>query len=205
MKRAWCALAAVLGLGATAFAQELEGNKLAPGRFLVASRDLGDPNFAETVVLLIDYNDEAGAMGLIINRRSDVAVSRVLRELKSAKGRADPIYLGGPVEPSSVFALLRAAKKPADAARRVFADVYLISSREFLEKTLASSVDENAFRAYLGYAGWSRDQLEHEVELGAWRVLPPDAATVFHADPDSVWMRLFRRTELRIAWTPRLR
>ena len=55
------------------------------------------------------------------------------------------------------------------------------------------------FHTYIGYAGWSAGQLEHEVDLGAWHVMPADAGTVFHADPDSVWERLIRRTETQIA------
>ncbi len=55
------------------------------------------------------------------------------------------------------------------------------------------------FHTYIGYAGWQAGQLEHEVELGAWHILPADAGTVFHADPDSVWERMIRRTETQIA------
>ena len=103
-------------------------DKLAPGRFLVASRDLGDPNFAQAVILLVQYSDEHGAMGLIVNRQTDVPLSRVFQDLKEAKDRTDPIYIGGPVERNSVMALLKSASKPEDA-KRVFGDVYVISSK----------------------------------------------------------------------------
>ena len=175
-----------------------QADKPAPGIFLVASRDLGDPNFAHAVVLLIHYDDENGAMGLIVNRRTDVPLSRVFSELKEAKGRDDQIYVGGPVETGGVLALLKSASKPKDA-EHVFGDVYLISSKTLLEKTLADGVEANQFHAYLGYAGWAREQLEHEVELGAWHVMPAAPGNVFHADPDSVWPRLIQRTEMRIA------
>jgi putative transcriptional regulator len=175
-----------------------QADKLAPGMFLVASRDLGDPNFARAVVLLVHYDDENGAMGLIINRQTDVPLSRVFTDLKEAKGRADPIYVGGPVETGTVLALLKSASKPKDA-ERVFGDLYMISSKALLEKTLAAGIEASQFHAYLGYAGWGREQLEHEVELGAWHVLPGDTGNVFHSDPDSVWERLIRRTEVRIA------
>ena len=142
-------------------------DKLAPGRFLVASRDLGDPNFAQAVVLLVQYGDEHGAMGLIVNRRTDVPLSRVLNDLKEAKSRTDPIYIGGPVELNSVMALLQAPPTKLEGAKRVFGDVYMMSSKELLQKTLASPVmDADAFHAFLGYAGWEPGQLEHEVELG---------------------------------------
>jgi putative transcriptional regulator len=183
-------LAPVLGLG-----QEPE---LAAGSFLVSSRDLSDPNFAETVILLLRYDEDEGAMGLIVNRRGDVPLARVFEDLKGAKGRKDLAYLGGPVEPDNVLALLKSSTKIAEA-QRVFSGVYLISDKELLEKTLADKAEPSVFHVYLGYAGWGPGQLEHEVDLGAWHILPPDAGSVFDADPDSVWTRLIRRTELRIA------
>jgi putative transcriptional regulator len=171
---------------------------LGAGKFLVASRDLGDPNFSETVILLIRYDEEQGAMGLVVNRRSDLPLSRVFHDLRGAKDRTDEAYMGGPVEPGNVLALLKSSTKPEEA-QRVFASVYLISSKALLEKTLVDKAEPSVFHVYLGYAGWGPGQLEHEVELGAWHIMPPDAASVFDSDPETVWPRLIRRTELRIA------
>lgn len=189
----------MLALSAVAVAQgSSDIDQLAPGRFLVASRDLADPNFAEAVILLVQYSDEHGAMGLIINRRTDVPLSRVFEDLKEAKSHTESIYVGGPVELNTVMALLKTSAKPTDA-KRVFGDVYLISSKELLQKTLASSVSPSAFHAFLGYAGWGPGQLENEMGAGAWHILPADAAEVFHSDPETVWPRLIRRTETQIA------
>jgi putative transcriptional regulator len=174
---------------------------LAVGKLLVASRDLGDPNFAKTVILLVRYNEDKGAVGLVINKRTDVAIREVFHDLKEASGRSDPVYIGGPVELNTVMALLKSASKP-DGAVHVFGDVYLISDKDLLTQTLASKAEAAIFHTYVGYAGWGPGQLEHEVELGAWHIMPSDAATVFHADPDSVWPRLIRRTESQIARGP---
>ncbi len=174
---------------------------LAPGTFLVASRDLGDPNFAGTVVLLLNLDDEEGALGIIVNRRTDVPLSRLFGNIKPAKDSTDAVYVGGPVEPSRGLALLKSAGKMEDA-RRILTGIYLISGKSALEKT-AVEAQSGTFHVYLGYAGWAAGQLEHEVELGGWHVLPADAATVFDADPDGVWEKLIRRTELRIAHSVR--
>ena len=188
-------LAVLGGLALPGAAQQTD---LAAGQFLVASRDLSDPNFAQTVILLVRYDDQEGAMGLVINRRTDLPLSRVFENLKNAKDRTDCAYMGGPVEPGDVLALLRTSDAPDDAPR-VFSSVYLIPSKDLLEKTLTRKPDTSVFHVYLGYAGWGPGQLEHEVSLGAWHILPPDAGTVFDADPDSVWPRLIRRTEMQIA------
>jgi len=189
------------GLFVVALAQ---GADLAAGRFLVASRELGDPNFAEAVVLLVHYDEQEGAMGLIVNRRSELPLSRVFRDMKEAKGKDDMIYVGGPVEPGGVLALVKSSSKPPDS-EKVFADIYLISSRSQLAKTLAAKTESTAFHAFLGYAGWGPGQLEHEIELGGWHVMPAAAGEVFHSDPDSVWPRLIKRTEMRIAQAYSLR
>ena len=185
-----CFLALIPSLG--------QSDDLAVGRFLVASRDLGDPNFAQTVILLVHVSEAEGAVGLVVNRRSDVPISRVLENMKEAKGRTDPVYVGGPVDLNSVLALLKSASK-LDEASHVFGDVYLISNKEHLQKTMASGADASVFHAYVGYAGWGPGQLQHEVGLGAWHIMAANSADVFHSDPDSVWQRLVRRTETQIA------
>jgi putative AlgH/UPF0301 family transcriptional regulator len=167
------------------------------GKLLVASRDLADPIFAKTVVLLVHYDDD-GVVGLMLNRRSDVPLSRVFKELNAAKERSDPVYLGGPVELSTVFALLRSKAKP-EPAERVLGDVYLISTKSLLEKTLTAQADPGVFHVYLGYAGWSPEQLRNEVEAGAWFIFQGDAHSVFNANPDSLWSQMIRQTELRMA------
>ena len=193
---AWRCSAALLIVLACIPAQAQDD--LAPGKLLVAARELGDPNFAHAVVLLIDYNKDKGSMGLIVNRRTEVPLSRVLSDLKDAKSRTDPIYVGGPVELTTVLALMKSDVKPENA-KPVFAGVYLMNTRELLEKALATHPDPNIFHAYAGYAGWGAGQLEHEVELRAWHIMPADPALVFHSDPESIWPRLIQRTEQQIA------
>jgi putative transcriptional regulator len=191
------ALALIL-LAAAAPAQiRVPVKELAAGRFLVARRGLVDPNFARTVVLLAQTGKD-GAMGLIINRQTKLPISRVLEGIQEAKDRSDPAYLGGPVSITGVLALVRSRTKLEDATH-VLADVYLVSDRKVLEKTLAARADAGSVRIYLGYAGWAPGQLEMELELGSWYILRGDPAVVFDPEPDTVWDRLIQGTEARIA------
>ena len=179
--------------------QSKNAKDLGAGKLLVASRGLGDPNFAQTVVLLVHYDSE-GVVGLILNRRTDVALSRVLAELKAAKHRSDPVYLGGPVETPTVFALLQSPVK-LEGAQHIFDAVYLISTKPLFEQTISAGPDPGVFHVYLGYAGWTNDQLRKEVELGAWFIFRADANTVFNSDPDSLWSQMIQKTELKVAGT----
>ncbi len=170
----------------------------AAGRMLVAGRELADPNFAHAAVILVSYS-RTGAMGLVLNRRSrGGVVSRVVRDLGSAANASDPLYAGGPVGRDGILALLKSSKKPGDTTP-VTADVHLISDGALLEKQLRTGLRGDSLRLYLGYAGWAPGQLEREIETGAWHVFNADAATVFDAEPESLWRRLIRRTELRYA------
>ncbi len=171
---------------------------LGAGKLMVASRGLGDPNFAKTVILLVHY-DEKGVVGLVLNRRTDVPLSRVL-DLEAAKDRSDPVYLGGPVGPSAAFALFQTSAK-MEKAENIFGGVYLIADKALFEQTISARPDPSVFHVYLGYAGWTQDQLRTEVQLGAWFVFPPDAATVFNSDPDSLWLQMIEKTEFEMAKT----
>jgi putative transcriptional regulator len=178
-----------------AAAQSVQPGDLAAGKLLVASKDLPDPNFARTVILLVQY-DEDGVVGLILNRRSKVPISRLLGEVAGAKARPDPVYAGGPVGRTEVMAL---ARHSSGDSKRVFGEIYLVSGKEDMQKTFATATDADAVHVYLGYSGWTKPQLENELDLGAWYIFPGSASAVFDDDPDSLWDRLIRKTELRIA------
>lgn len=177
--------------------QSKNPEQLGAGKLLVASRSLGDPNFAKTVVLLVQY-DSGGVVGLILNRRTDLPVSRVLEGIKGAKERSDPVYVGGPVDPEVILGLRKSLAK-LEGAKPICDQVYQISTKAQLEQIFSDRTPANAVHLYLGYAGWNVDQLRKEMELGAWFVFPADAGTIFNSDPDSLWPRMIRKTELQFA------
>ena len=177
--------------------QSRDGKELSAGKLLVASRNLGDPQFAKTVILLARY-DAQGVLGLILNRRTHLPLSRALESLKAAKDLSDPVYLGGPVEMPAVFALFRSPAK-LEEAEHVFDGVYLITAKALFEQTISARPDPSVFHVYLGYAGWSQEQLRQEVELGAWFVFPAEAGTIFNSNPDSLWLKMIRKTEMQFA------
>jgi putative transcriptional regulator len=196
----WLMIAAAALAGSVALsAQSPPVQGLGVGRLLVASRHAPDPVFGETVILLVRYEQD-GTVGLVINRPTNVPISRALEKLNAAKQRTEPVFAGGPVETGSVLALLRANTMPAEEAIHVFGKVYLVSSKALLEKSLASKGGgADHLRVYLGYCGWSKGQLEDEVSQGAWHVLPSDADQAFDAEPETLWSRLVVRGEQRIA------
>jgi putative transcriptional regulator len=149
------------------------------------------------VILVVKY-DEEGTLGLILNRRSDVAISKLLDDWKEAKGHNEPIFVGGPVEEGTLLALVRSRAKSEEAGA-ILRDVHLVSDRGQLQRMLQPAVGADKFRLYAGYAGWAPEQLEEEVDAGAWHIFPGDANVVFDPDPDSLWTRMIKKTETQIA------
>jgi len=160
------------------------------GDFLIAGRGLRDPNFNQTVVLMIAHDPE-GAMGLVINRRTPVPVSEVFTESRALSGTDARIYLGGPVSPNQFFILARVQDPPSGSLHLV-EDLHLIDM-VFLESLLDGG-DSPGFRVYAGYAGWGAGQLEGEIARGDWHVLPGDEKSVLSDEPGSVWQRLIERS-----------
>ena len=177
--------------------QSKDAKHLGVGKLLVASRDLVDPNFAKTVILVV-HSDDQGIVGLILNRRTDLALSRVLEGPPGTKDRSDPAYLGGPVEVPAVTALLQSSTK-VEGADHIFGGVYLIYTKTIFDQTLAARPAPEVFHVYLCYAGWTNDQLRKEVELGSWFIFPADIDAVFNSDPGSLWPQMIRKTEQKLA------
>ena len=97
-----------------------------------------------------------------------------------------------------MFALLRSTAK-LDGVEQILSGVYLISTKTLFEKVISGRPGPGIFHVYLGYAGWSNDQLRKEVELGSWFIFQGDARTVFDSDPDSLWRQMIQKTELKLA------
>lgn len=172
--------------------------QLAAGTLLVAARNLPDPNFADTVVLLIDYSAD-GAAGVVLNRPAGLPVSRAVPHLDVLAGVMAPAFVGGPVSGDSVIAI---ARDGCDSCQTVARDVHLMKDAQALKRRLFEGTDERRLRVYVGYAGWTGGQLEREVRQGVWRVLPGEARVVFDAEPATLWRRLRERAEAVMALGP---
>ena len=187
----FCAL--LLASSCCLSAQTKNPEDLAPGKILVATRHGTDGLFAKSVILLVRY-DHTGALGLMVNHRTTMPISRALSELKVAEGHSDPIFVGGPVELGTIFALARAAHKP-NGARAVIGDIYFISTKSALEKALGGASNPSGLRIYAGYCGWGPQQLEHEVLRGSWYIFSRSEDVSFDAKPATLWSRLISKTE----------
>ena len=183
------AAAAAAADAAEAETRSRRGYRLRRGMFLIAGPRLPDPRFARTVVLLLEY-DQTGALGLVINRPTQLPLGDAL--VTPPPGSADHlVHSGGPVEHRRLLALLRSPEQVGDA-QHVFGDVYASGSMDTLREMLERDDHAADVRTYLGYAGWSPGQLDAELARGDWIVTPADAESIFDAPPEEVWEALMR-------------
>jgi putative transcriptional regulator len=169
---------------------------LSVGEVLIASDKLADPNFAESVVLIVDQGGDGGTLGLIVNRESEVPLSKLFPNLKG--GSPDRVFQGGPVSPDVGLALLRVSSKP-EKSTRITEDVYFSGSKDLIEKSVRTHTPSSKFRLYLGYTGWASGQLEAEMAAGAWSIARGGPKVIFDSDPDSLWVRLSKEPRTQIA------
>jgi putative transcriptional regulator len=158
------------------------------GQLLLASPTLLDPNFQRTVVLVGVHNEE-GAMGVILNRPSEVTVADAVPQLEGTVGSLEPVYVGGPVQPSSIV-FLGEFEDSAPVGLLVLGRIGFpapdAGADDLCEATRRG-------RVFAGYAGWASGQLEQELAGGDWisqTALPED---VFTEDPEELWGSVLTR------------
>lgn len=176
----------------------LVGTESAPssigkGVLLVASPSLDDPNFRQAVVLVVEHGPE-GTVGLILNRSTNVLLSKALPDITALRGTNHRLFAGGPVDPTRFLLLFRLKEPPADA-RSVFDGVYLGRKPDAVERIITQAKPTETFRAFAGFAAWAPRQLEAEMLLGAWAILPPDSVGIFDKDPAVLWSDCISRLQ----------
>jgi putative transcriptional regulator len=156
------------------------------GHLLIAGPDLWDPNFRRTIIL-IGQHDEDGAVGVVLNRVSDITVGEAAPGLADLVDPGEWLSIGGPVQPGAAVVLAE-LDDPAQA------DIPAIGPIGFVTGELSEEVAASIRRArvFAGYAGWGAGQLEAELAGSSWIVEPAQPGDVF-TDPERLWDVVLRR------------
>lgn len=166
-------------------------SKCLTGNFLVASRHLRDPNFARSVVLMIQHTNE-GAMGVVINRPSEKSVREVWEMIGNDPCECeDLIFIGGPV-PGPLIAL-HTLEPFAD--HLVLPNLFVSTHKDAIDLIVRRK--NVSLRLFSGHAGWGGGQLESEIEAGGWLFTKASQDEVF-ADPQTIWKSVTQRIGLEI-------
>jgi putative transcriptional regulator len=185
----------LVGLSAAATAQAAPGDDLSlKGQLLVASEQLNDPNFRQTVVYLVQHGSD-GAMGLVVNRvLAEGPLDRLLESLghdRSGTGAEIRLFYGGPVQQST--ALLLHSDDYRTEGTLLLDDHLALTAAEPALDDLAAGKGPSQSLLAVGHAGWGSGQLEQEIASGAWHVIMADPALLFDDDVAHKWQHAFER------------
>jgi putative transcriptional regulator len=158
------------------------------GQLLVASPALGDPNFSRTVVLIAEHGDD-GAMGVVLNRVSELEVAEAAPVLGDLVESGEAVHAGGPVQPTAVV-IMAEFDDPERAAALIVGRVGFVAAETDFDSLPA---DVRRVRVFAGMAGWGPGQLEAELERDDWILEPATPEDVFTPDPDSLWSSVLER------------
>ena len=159
------------------------------GQLLIAAPTLQDPNFLQSVVLIVQH-DEEGALGLILNRPTDMSIGEAWEQVcDTPYVSSDHLYHGGPCQGPLMVVHTHEEVSQVDVAK----DVFFSTDKEHVEWLIKENLDH--IRFFVGYAGWSAGQLDAEMETGSWLTLPATSEHVF-SNNASLWQSLTREIAL---------
>lgn len=158
------------------------------GQLLLASPTLLDPNFSRSVVL-IGAHGEDGAMGVVLNRPSTMTVGDAVPQLQDAVGALEPVYVGGPVQSSSVV-FLAEFLDPAPAGLLVLGRIGFPAPDAGIEELAEATARR---RVFAGHAGWGPGQLDAEIAGGDWIADQAQPQDVFTEEPEELWSAVLTR------------
>jgi len=164
---------------------------LEPPVLLLATPQVLDPFFRQSVVLLLQHSDE-GSLGFIINRSTGIRVAEILDglEIPWRGSAAEAAFFGGPVQPHLGTVLFH---RSADDSTSVDSDTViellpgLLMTQHVGNLAALAAAPPGFFRFVLGYAGWGEGQLADEIERHDWLIVPPSDELLFATQPDSAW------------------
>src|SRR4030067_1065824 len=160
---------------------------------LVASHEMPDPRFHKTV-LLVTMHGNTGHIGVIINRPQGITLDRIFPDHPAAK--EFPLFYGGPVYPGQVSYLVRGGEAVAESLT-ISRNILLAYDVPILGELLSGKRRYQDLRVMHGVASWAPGQLENEIRLGGWFVLPLDEAVIFDQPPPG-WVPGIKNTPLRM-------
>ncbi|HEV2296770.1 MAG TPA: YqgE/AlgH family protein [Tepidisphaeraceae bacterium] len=157
------------------------------GQLLIASGRLLDPNFARSVVLIVQH-DEDGVLGVILNRPLDMTVAEACGPMVEAAGDVEvPINQGGPC-PGPLMVLHGNENAGGD---KISDGIWFTAEREPIEQIMLAGTRPAKY--FANYSGWGLEQLDREITEGSWIITPATPLDVFQADPETQWNKLTAR------------
>jgi putative transcriptional regulator len=159
-------------------------------RILVAKPELHGQIYGSTVLVVTPLGGDQHA-GFIVNRPTGVTLGNMFPEHGPSQKVPDPVYLGGPIQPQAIFALVQRPDSPGGNSFEMMPGLFAAFDAAVVDRIIESEPTRARFVA--GLVAWRAGELRDEIKQGAWYVLEPDAALLMR-NPDGLWEDLVRRS-----------
>lgn len=189
-------LAALLALVATALfctSSAAAADVTSEPIVLVAKRQLRDKVYGATILVARPIGNDQH-IGFIVNRPTKVTLGQLFPQHAPSQKVPDPVFLGGPINSESIFALVQTSKNPGGRSVRLMNDLFAVFDGNVVDTVIEKDASKARFVA--GLVAWRSGELTDEVKRGAWFVLDADPALVLRK-PDGLWEELVKRAETR--------
>jgi len=160
---------------------------------LVAKRQLHDRMYGATILVARPIGNDQH-IGFIVNRPTKVTLGQLFPQHGPSQKVPDPVFLGGPINSESIFALVQTSKNPGGRSVRLMDDLFAVFDGNLVDTVIENDASKARFVA--GLVAWRSGELSAEVKRGAWFVLDADPALVLRK-PDGLWEELVKRAETR--------
>lgn len=166
-------------------------NKLEPkkGRLLISEPFLDDPYFNRTVILLCEHNDE-GSFGFVLNKYVQLKINELLDDFPQFQGK---IGLGGPVNNTNLY-YIHTLGEAVEGSNLIVDNIYMGGNFETIRALLDSGqLNEQDVRFFVGYSGWTKDQLNEEIRQNAWYVAEASNLSLMKLQSASMWNEILKK------------
>jgi putative transcriptional regulator len=192
---AFVVVAAFGSLVSTAHAEDQASapDTTAPEAMVLVAKPSVQDHLLGASVLLVMPLQSGGHAGFILNKPTQLSLGQAFPDDEPSQKVHDPVYLGGPINPNVIFALVKRSESPGEGAIRFAKDLFLVMSGEAVDHVIQNEADHARFLA--GAMVWQPGELKEQIDEGAWYVRDADSEVVIRKDVENLWEELVADSE----------
>jgi putative transcriptional regulator len=183
---------AACAIVAIAWASPTRAADLDDSIILVAKRQLQDKLYGSTILIARPIGAERH-VGFIINKPTQVTLGKLFPTHEPSRKVTDPVFLGGPVSPEVIFALVQGRESPGGRSLKILDDLYLAIDSDVVDRVIEKQPARARF--FAGMVLWRPGELDDEIKRGLWYLQDPKADMVLRKPTESMWEELVGRSE----------